>query len=198
MSEASQQVVAQTEQPAPSAPRMDKPEVYYDVGRKDYWIKDRRNDYIMINETSVKRHLRACGYSLKVRDGERLSDLETCLRRKTHGPIALWLCRSRRKGGGLVHAVLELARTLRCEDRPSQPVFARVPPQVGYPSCVVRHRRPMANPVERLSRYRGACALGSTRDGRCRKNSVGARAEHRRSGMAPRSARRRANSLCAA
>src|ERR1039457_4686488 len=58
---------------------MDKPEVYYDIGRQNYWIKDHRNDYITINETSVKRHLRASGYSLKVRDGERLSDLETCL-----------------------------------------------------------------------------------------------------------------------
>jgi hypothetical protein len=58
MSEALQQQVAQPEQSAPSAPRMETPEVYYDVGRKDYWIQNTRKAWITVNETGLKRQMR--------------------------------------------------------------------------------------------------------------------------------------------
>jgi hypothetical protein len=74
-----EQPTPQTEQPAPSALRMDKPEVYYDVGRRDYWIQNARNAWITVNETSLKRQMRDCGYSAKAREGERVSDLDRLL-----------------------------------------------------------------------------------------------------------------------
>jgi hypothetical protein len=60
---------------------MERPEVYYDVGRKDYWILNTRGDWITVNETGLKRQLRACGFSAKPREGEVLSDLDDCLNR---------------------------------------------------------------------------------------------------------------------
>lgn len=59
--------------------RMKRPEVYYDVHRKDYYIKNNRGDWMPLTESSLRRQLRALGYSQKVRDGEKLSELETCL-----------------------------------------------------------------------------------------------------------------------
>jgi hypothetical protein len=58
---------------------METPEVYYDVGRKDYWIQNTRKAWITVNETGLKRQMRDCGYSAKVHDGERVSDLDQFL-----------------------------------------------------------------------------------------------------------------------
>jgi hypothetical protein len=65
--------------PTQSAVRMERPIVYYDVGRKDYWILNNRKDWISVNETALKRLLRGAGFSAKQKDGERLSDLDECL-----------------------------------------------------------------------------------------------------------------------
>ena len=52
---------------------------FYDVGRKDYWIQNDRGSWIVVNETSLKRQLRAAGISGKCPDGEIISPLDTGL-----------------------------------------------------------------------------------------------------------------------
>jgi hypothetical protein len=79
MSEVCEQPVLALENPTSPEVRMERPEVYYDVARKDYWIKNTREDWITVNETSLRRQLRSCGFSATVREGEVLSDLEECL-----------------------------------------------------------------------------------------------------------------------
>lgn len=51
-------------------------EAYYDPGRKCYWIKNSREDWIEINETSLRRHLRGYGLRRKAEQGELLSQVE--------------------------------------------------------------------------------------------------------------------------
>src|SRR5262245_56581850 len=55
------------------------PEVYYETGRKDYWILNSRKEWITINETSLKRLLRKDGLSAYRPEGEPLSPLESHL-----------------------------------------------------------------------------------------------------------------------
>lgn len=71
--------VEEPKQPEVPFARMERPQVFYDVGRKDYWILDERKDWITVNETALKRHLRACGFAAKPQEGERLSALDQCL-----------------------------------------------------------------------------------------------------------------------
>jgi len=47
---------------------LDELNVYYDPGRKCYWLSNDRGEMIEINETSLVKHLRAAGYSAD--DGE--------------------------------------------------------------------------------------------------------------------------------
>jgi hypothetical protein len=67
---------AQKKEPKLSATRMKSPEAYYDVGRQCYWIQDCGGNWITVNETSLKRQLKACGFSASVPKGERLSALD--------------------------------------------------------------------------------------------------------------------------
>ena len=54
------------------------PELYYDAQRKDYYIQNDRLRWILINENSAKRHLKAQGYSNTVEPGEAVSPLDRC------------------------------------------------------------------------------------------------------------------------
>lgn len=68
-----------------------RPPVYYDVGRKDYWMENDRGDWITVNETSLKRHLKQCGVSTKCRDGDRIPEIDMVLneiQRKSDVPYA--------------------------------------------------------------------------------------------------------------
>ncbi|MGA9780144.1 MAG: hypothetical protein WBS33_17930 [Verrucomicrobiia bacterium] len=55
------------------------PPVYYDVGGQIYWIQNARDEWIRVNETSLRRHLRAHGFSENRAERELLSPLERCL-----------------------------------------------------------------------------------------------------------------------
>ena len=55
------------------------PTVYYDVGRKDYWILNQRDEWIAVNEGSLRRHLRQHGLSPKRAEGEFLAPLDAAL-----------------------------------------------------------------------------------------------------------------------
>lgn len=59
--------------------RLALPIAHYDVGRKDYWIEDTAGDWIPLTETSVKRQVRARGYSAKIKEGETMSPLDNWL-----------------------------------------------------------------------------------------------------------------------
>jgi hypothetical protein len=52
---------------------------YFDAGRNLYWIRDRRNSWIAINETQFKRILRQQGTSPKVPEGSYVSPVDELL-----------------------------------------------------------------------------------------------------------------------
>jgi len=52
---------------------------YYDARRKAYWICDRVGNYLEINESSLRRHLRACGLAPDTQRGELISQLESAI-----------------------------------------------------------------------------------------------------------------------
>lgn len=54
------------------------PPVHYDFVRQCYWTKNKRDEWITINETSLRRHLRQHGFSPKRVEGESLSPLDAC------------------------------------------------------------------------------------------------------------------------
>jgi hypothetical protein len=51
-------------------------EAYYDPARKSYWMRNSREGWIEINETSLRRHLRGYGLKNRAKEGERLSQVE--------------------------------------------------------------------------------------------------------------------------
>ena len=55
------------------------PPVYYDAGGQIYWIQNARVEWIRVNETSLRRHLRMHGFSEKRAERELLSPLDRCL-----------------------------------------------------------------------------------------------------------------------
>jgi hypothetical protein len=63
----------------PSGIRKPTLEVYYDPAKQCYWIEDSRGDWITLNEASLKRHLKSCGFSAQVPKGEQLSPVDQCL-----------------------------------------------------------------------------------------------------------------------
>ena len=64
-------------------------EVYYDVGKKSYWIANSRNGWIEVTETALRRHLKGFGYSVKVPEGALLSPLdERLVQIQTHFDVA--------------------------------------------------------------------------------------------------------------
>src|SRR5690348_4273536 len=71
--------IKDTPQPDSSLIRMKRPSAYYDGGSGKFWIEDENEDWIPVNEGSLKRQLRACGFSAKLREGETISDLDRCL-----------------------------------------------------------------------------------------------------------------------
>lgn len=52
------------------------PEIYYQPGSKNYWVRDSRNKWIQMNEESIKRFLKSHGYSRDRREDQVLSDLD--------------------------------------------------------------------------------------------------------------------------
>jgi hypothetical protein len=66
-------------QPDSSLIRMKRPSAYYDGGSGKFWIEDASGVWISINETSLKRQLRACGFSATIREHETISDLDRCI-----------------------------------------------------------------------------------------------------------------------
>jgi hypothetical protein len=50
--------------------------VFYDAGRKCFWVENSRGGWIEFNEQSLKRLLRAEGYRSKRLEGERISPLD--------------------------------------------------------------------------------------------------------------------------
>lgn len=53
-------------------------EFYYDAGTRQYWIRNNRDGWIEIRESSLRRHLRSLGYKQKS-DGDGLSQIEEAL-----------------------------------------------------------------------------------------------------------------------
>jgi len=51
-------------------------QAYYDTAQKCYWIENARNSWIEVNETGLKRHLRACGVSPNCPDRKIVSPLD--------------------------------------------------------------------------------------------------------------------------
>ena len=62
--------------PAEALPRL---VAYYDSNRKSYWILNRAGDYLEVNETSLRRHLKASGLASDTRHSELISEVETAL-----------------------------------------------------------------------------------------------------------------------
>ena len=52
------------------------PEAYYDSARKGYWIKDGRESWIEVSESSMKRLFRSHGAAASVPKGKRVSELD--------------------------------------------------------------------------------------------------------------------------
>lgn len=56
--------------------RVARPVFYYEVMTKSYWMEDARQNWVPINESSLRRHLQARGYSSKKKDGDTVSDVD--------------------------------------------------------------------------------------------------------------------------
>lgn len=52
---------------------------YYDLARKDFWIPDRRGDWITVSESALRRHLKASGISPECRRNDLVSELDAAL-----------------------------------------------------------------------------------------------------------------------
>lgn len=52
---------------------------YYDPANSSYWIEGIEGDWIKVNETSIRRHLRAQGISSKEKEGAYVSNLDSRL-----------------------------------------------------------------------------------------------------------------------
>jgi len=62
--------------PVEALPRL---AAYYDSNRKGYWILDRNGSWLEVNESSLRRHLRASGLASDTKRGELLSELDAAL-----------------------------------------------------------------------------------------------------------------------
>lgn len=66
--------------PAPRAPTPQRTpeavEVYYDSGKKSFWGQNTQREWIELNESSLRRILKARGYSSNLPDGAALSPLD--------------------------------------------------------------------------------------------------------------------------
>ena len=62
--------------PTEALPRL---AAYYDSSRKGYWILDRNGNWLDINETSLRRHLKASGLASDTKRGELISELDAAL-----------------------------------------------------------------------------------------------------------------------
>ena len=51
-------------------------ETYYDPAGKHYWIQNARGNWIEVNETSVRRHLKQAGFQATAGNGESLSQVD--------------------------------------------------------------------------------------------------------------------------
>jgi hypothetical protein len=51
-------------------------QMFYDVGRKVYWMENLRGDWIEINEASIKRHLQKRGLRSRKAKGESISEVD--------------------------------------------------------------------------------------------------------------------------
>lgn len=54
-------------------------QAFYDSARKNYWIAGRDGGWLEINETSLKRHLKASGLAADTKRGEVISELEAAI-----------------------------------------------------------------------------------------------------------------------
>lgn len=71
------------------------PETWYDIGRKEFLIRDSHGEWLPLNETQYKRVLRQHGLSLSVQQGQNVSAVDEAIlqiqsRRNVHyaGPLA--------------------------------------------------------------------------------------------------------------
>ncbi len=62
--------------PVEALPRL---AAFYDSNRKAYWIIDRAGNYVEVNESSLRRHLKASGLASDTRRSELISEVETAL-----------------------------------------------------------------------------------------------------------------------
>jgi len=62
--------------PAEALPRL---AAYYDSNRKGYWILDRAGNWLEVNESSLRRHLKASGLAADTKRGEIISELDCAL-----------------------------------------------------------------------------------------------------------------------
>jgi hypothetical protein len=52
------------------------PQVWYDAGRKEFWIENARGGWIMVNESSVKRYLKGAGVPSICLPGDLISPID--------------------------------------------------------------------------------------------------------------------------
>lgn len=62
--------------PAEALPRL---AAYYDSNRKGYWILDRPGNWLEVDVSSLKRHLKASGLACDTRRGENISEIDTTI-----------------------------------------------------------------------------------------------------------------------
>jgi hypothetical protein len=62
--------------PADALPRLVS---YYDLARKNFWIPDRRGEWIEVTESSLRRHLKASGISPECGRNDLVSELDAAL-----------------------------------------------------------------------------------------------------------------------
>ena len=66
---------AAAQEPSP-APEQQANAFYYDAQRKEFLLKNHRGVWLSLTETGFKRHLRCAGFSSRVEEGERLSEVD--------------------------------------------------------------------------------------------------------------------------
>lgn len=72
--------IEQQSTPLPEATgRMTRPEAYYEHRAKHYWILDGHGEWMTVGSDDLRRQLREAGFSGKIRDGETMSDLDSCI-----------------------------------------------------------------------------------------------------------------------
>ncbi len=71
--------MSRTYSAAPKTPALPDVEAFYDQSRKEYLVRDSRKQWTRLNETSLRRLLRAAGFDDRARPGEYASPMDAKL-----------------------------------------------------------------------------------------------------------------------